>query len=76
MANLTTRTIGKSAPPMQRAHYELLARTMNLLKPVEPGPADESAEYGQWVLTCTTLATQLADTNELFDATRFLKACG
>jgi hypothetical protein len=66
----------KSSPPMQRAHYELIAETMRLLRPEQPARDADSAEYGQWVLTCTTLATRLADTNPHFDATRFLNACG
>jgi hypothetical protein len=60
---------------MTRKHFQLIADSLQLVRPAKPAEGEESAEYGQWLLTVATLARQLSGTNPRFDADRFLAAC-
>lgn len=57
---------------MTKKHFIFVAGAMRALRPVK---SKEAVKYAQWVRTVAMLDTQLAETNRMFDTTRFLAAC-
>lgn len=58
---------------MTRQHFNLIADTLNS---VRPSRENNPIEYDNWVITVEKFTVALSYTNDNFNVTRFHKACG
>jgi hypothetical protein len=56
---------------MSKKDFEAIARTMSQVMPEN----EDSLAYGQWALTCASLALRFSARYPRFDEEKFLAAC-